>query len=199
MPLVSNLKAQCHCFCVYFVLVNIYQRKQDRGVCLFSNLKAWLIYCKHHSLHNSSIPLLSNNISLLSLNLLSIHWGPWWCVLCYGIRRDPLELYIALLYTVLLRVCEEKHLRKVIKCNSVFLEEAAAWCVLDTVETEVSLSEFREDQSWSGLSSSAESSFSVSREIFFKHLLTQITTHIVTVKEKLSFICLLLPGLWLLL
>lgn len=48
--------------------------------------------CKQNNLHKSNVLLLSNNIPLLSLNLLSSHWG---CVVA--------ELYIAQLYVVLLR------------------------------------------------------------------------------------------------
>ena len=43
--------------------------------------------CKQNSLHKSNSLQLSNFIPLLSLNLLSSRLGPWWCVLCCGIRR----------------------------------------------------------------------------------------------------------------
>lgn len=72
-------------------VVNIYRRR-ERGIHSFISV-VWeqnyfiVLSCKQNSLHKSNILLLSNNIPLLSLNLLSSHWGSWWCVLCCGIRR----------------------------------------------------------------------------------------------------------------
>lgn len=100
-------------------------------------------YVNKNSLRKSNILLLSNNIPLLSLNLLSSHWGPPDDVSSVvALGESLVELYITRLYIALLKVYKKKHFEGN-KCSSVFLEEAAAWCVLDTVGTEVSLSVFR--------------------------------------------------------
>lgn len=83
-------------------------------------------------------------------------WGPWWCVLCCGIGRGftwiMIYLYIKLSF-VLYRDSVKGNIWRRLLSSCVFLEESAAWSVLATVETEVSLWVFLgPGQSWTPFS-----------------------------------------------
>ena len=108
--------------------------------------------CFHVSsktLRNSNILQPSNNIPLLSLNLLSSRLGLWWCVVCCGIRGGFSLIMCSQVVCCITDSLWRETFEKGYK--SMFWKGAAAWCVLDTVETEVSLWMYEEDLGWAGL------------------------------------------------